>query len=856
MHIEDEVIKIYFRYVPVSAALNDIPHHNCFPEDVFQEAMRCYLREYTETESALLYEYIKTKKPQKGYRGESWLNVFDAMEDLAEQFLVFRDNEVKCRYQEFQRWRGITRCLGEDLPVCAFLARQSIDCGREWDYFYWPEVLGHTNTQLNAILKKGISENHFHLFGSAPVFQLIWVKLMNCVSYPGYREGLDRVDRTRRMRLYPIGEYRQQASLNSLVLQAAFIRALLFVYLTASDNEWRDVREHAAPILDKLGSEQLILDVRMEIQIFVDMLVSTASRERYDAVDDYAQFGNEEEHDNFIFSGERYLIYRMFFERSVKKDFPEDLLQLFYAYLLIKAEVRAEFVQINDTIGFENFAVYQKRKKHFLFTDKDLRRMVQYAVGSCFRSGNMKMLEIRITPGENYLEDAKWIQKYDHIISDVMRIPKEKYFYVYHVSKQKDRYRPRSSTAVIPCRDDKLRRKVRTIGNGIMQLRELLPETGARVKGIDACSQEIGCRPEVFAVVFRRLQRHLSPFSEIYQVHQLKQTYHVGEDFLDIVDGLRAVDEAVFFLNMRNGDRLGHATVLGIVPEEWYTVKHHIIMMNQQDYLDNLVWLYHKLIEFEIEDCEQLKSFILKEFTDVFREVYAENMDLELLRKIYADTENLEMFFNIHTCYDAWQLRGDEPSLYRHGYFEMDAESWVQQCVVNENRSRMDLGHIRNNPAACFLYYCYHFEWKVRECGQRVRQIHVPKSYVDGVRCVQKAMQRMVGELGIGIETNPSSNVQISTIMDYKEHPIVNLYDKGIERSGHTDCPQLFVSINTDDKGVFNTSLENEYALMASALENERDEKGRPKYNKQAVYQWIDNIRIMGNQQVFYSNQS
>ncbi len=64
-------------------------------------------------------------------------------------------------------------------------------------------------------------------------------------------------------------------------------------------------------------------------------------------------------------------------------------------------------------------------------------------------------------------------------------------------------------------------------------------------------------------------------------------------------------------------------------------------------------------------------------------------------------------------------------------------------------------------------------------------------------------------------------------------------------------CPQLFVSINTDDKGVFNTSLENEYALLASALEFAEDENGDKLYNPAAIYKWLDSIREMGIQQSF-----
>lgn len=41
----------------------------------------------------------------------------------------------------------------------------------------------------------------------------------------------------------------------------------------------------------------------------------------------------------------------------------------------------------------------------------------------------------------------------------------------------------------------------------------------------------------------------------------------------------------------------------------------------------------------------------------------------------------------------------------------------------------------------------------------------------------------------------------------------------------------LSVSINTDDHGVFDTLLENEYALMVLALEKAKDEEGNKLYD-------------------------
>ena len=72
----------------------------------------------------------------------------------------------------------------------------------------------------------------------------------------------------------------------------------------------------------------------------------------------------------------------------------------------------------------------------------------------------------------------------------------------------------------------------------------------------------------------------------------LNITYHVGEDYIDIADGLRAVEEAMLFLNMRNGDRLEYALVLGTDVRNYYEKRYYTIWACKQVILDNLVWLY------------------------------------------------------------------------------------------------------------------------------------------------------------------------------------------------------------------------------------------------------------------------
>ena len=58
----------------------------------------------------------------------------------------------------------------------------------------------------------------------------------------------------------------------------------------------------------------------------------------------------------------------------------------------------------------------------------------------------------------------------------------------------------------------------------------------------------------------------------------LGRTYHVGEDFYDLIDGLRAIDEAITFFELGKNDRLGHALALGVNPYDYYNHRRYNIV--------------------------------------------------------------------------------------------------------------------------------------------------------------------------------------------------------------------------------------------------------------------------------------
>ncbi len=435
-----------------------------------------------------------------------------------------------------------------------------------------------------------------------------------------------------------------------------------------------------------------------------------------------------------------------------------------------------------------------------------------------------------------------------------------------HFIKGTDRER---ADGIVRCRYDFLRRKMKRQTDALIGLRTKYPRCASRVLGIDAASNEVGCRPEVFASAFRRLRNHVRIFEnglgEKLNVPQLRITYHVGENFLDILDGLRAIEEAVNFLNLSSGDRLGHALALGEDVTEWYASKNNRIWIPQQDYLDNIVWLYNRLIDYKIPGMDSFKGYLEKKYETYFQKIYARNMDdafmeqaLEHARQYYTDigapmiSFNGRCRFEIYQYYNAWKLRGDDPMLYERGFYRKEmlrspeAESRVNKVFPKEKQYHYQ-------PDVFLLNYYYQYNENVRREGRKMIEVKIRPDYIRAVQLIQKQMQYTIARRGIAIETNPSSNYLIGTFKDYEKHPIFCFYNKQFEQDPQraAESPQLSVSINTDDMGVFSTSLENEYAILASALENAMDEEGNYRYNKSLVYDWVDDVRRMGNDQSF-----
>lgn len=842
------------------------------------------------------------------------MHVFDLLAEIVEAILAINNDVVCCRYSMLMEWRRLTNSIGEEIPVTVMYALRDMHEGKtKRKNFSWNFVIKQNNTQLNSLLSEGFSEHHFHLWGSTPYFQVSWINLMNQVINNQYSRNLAKLDKKYRVHYKnntPISYYcneknRDVMSMDSLEimhLQAALIRLYLCARISNISLEWTKKRDNAQSELEYvialLKNPYGLLIESNEIQ---STIASFAFMNKEVSIDYACYFCRKNAFfnvsENAVFSGERWFIYSIV--KDIFASFPilnSREHNLFYAYLLIQTKLRTKMVQVNDKVGFDNFQNYQNKKNFFLNDDITSTQMIaRMAIReSLVQNPAFLELEARISPERDAFENSRSILELENaILKDNLQEKvlaslndsndlKKRYYYVFHFIKEKDvvledmyqnanGYEEKEHYP-FEYRHYSLRKKLEKQTMGIMEFREQYPQLAERVRGIDACSQEIGCRPENFASIFRILNHHvciIHDCDKTYTLPQLKKTYHVGEDFLDVTDGLRSIDEAVRFLNLDCGDRLGHALALGTNVEEWYHSKKYQITLTIQDYLDNLAWLYHVLQRYSVPEMDNLLYFLNGEFEHYFKIVYRNHMKDDDLNAImeegkkfytnyYNEFEQVRNYqphrcnFSIEEYYRAWTLRGDHPDLYQNGYYctKKQLDDWGHYKTNWRYPRRFDIRYI---PECSLLYYYYHYNTDVKREGQRFITVNIRNNYVQGVKAVQKALQFDIARRGLSIETNPTSNALIGMFREYQKHPIITLYNRGLAHTKDElhECPQINVSINTDDSGVFFTCLENEYALMAYALENTVDEYGKPLYNKEEIKEWLDNIRKIGNAQGF-----
>lgn len=773
-------------------------------------------------------------------------SIFNVLLHFSSVVLTERCRLPVCRYEHLLRWHDVTTLLGEDLLTVSFLAAKDLQSRYHRANFCWPMVINHDNHTLNGLFRKPLYDLHFHLKGASLNFELNWMSLMNRVS--GRTKQFKKLHRIlHHDEVLTDGEWREPFSL--CMLKAATLRLLLFEYVVCG-HSLSDVPKSDIQMVENILYASSADSAFFKVHI-IDAILQRL-RHRYGnrycgndgtlRVPDYATIeqiaiGFEKSDYRYAFTtlmGERWLMYELFRDIYSTNNTSPYVIAWFYAYLLYKAQFRTEMVQDNDFVGFANFSDYERRKTLFIHDGSVYETLLsQLAVLGFIQNDENRRVEVRITPKNSRKQLINALRKTEYNLTDshflsvpLKEIVSHQYSFVLHFIKKADEC---SMKKVLKghCRHYDLRYVVKRQAHAIWHLRNSDSPCRGKVSGIDAANSEVYARPEVFAQAYRFLRESaMKPIK--MQEYDLGMTYHVGEDFLDVVDGLRAVDEVINFLGFRNGDRLGHGMVLGLDIHSYYKKSHGYIVMPKQVLLDNVVWLYFK--------GKDLSSFV------------AASKELEILYEMYY----LQIYGHIDynatmwNYFLSWTLRGDNPQYY---FFENNKSRHRQ----NSRWSSFNLSSnqyacmARKNKIAKSLYNAYHFDLQVRKTGTVIAQTHFSEAVVCYINDVQEKMLNEIERANISVECNPTSNLRIGHFESYSTHPIVRMFNyllPTIEKP-HS----ISVSINTDDKGIFATSIEREYSLLALSLEKKYVAEG--KCSPRQIYDWLEKIRINSKDQIF-----
>lgn len=848
MEIEIGNLKIIFQKFP----------YTCIGRKKLRSAQYCeynridkelYLREAeaifrTRSYDELQNNYDILLQSMRGKNSED-ISVFNSVMNLTEKLLIYDGSEIRCKFDELLRWREISFYLGQDLLTCAFIASEDLKYGEtNRRFFAWLPIIRSDDNRLHNILDKGMAENHFHLAGSTKVFELNWICLMNLIEgrihdFKKIKSGMQRYQMDR------LDLSVKNEDLYSICQKGALIRCYLFAVLKGNSY----LKEQLEKMLRDLENGADINSYTAKLQDLINLCKNRyGARVKYEGILDYAlekDMIDLNDSECRLLAGERRFLYECY-KAAKDRRFDTNQKNYFYQYLIIRTYFRGEMIQINRKNGFTNFAKYQDRKELFITGETAYQHeLVRLALNEPLRKQNIQKLEARICPKKKASDLYKNLRIGDQIVSELEnKEAKDKLVYVLHFPKIKDQ----KFCEGVP-RNYNARKKAEKQMRSVVAFLEKGTSMNKYIRGIDTCASELDCRPEVYAQIYRYMadvvfETNLENKMEHREVNKkLRMTYHVGEDFFDIVDGLRAIDEVLLFCGLKRNSRLGHALALGIDPYKYYEYKKYKLVLSKQVLMDDLAWILVKAKETGCNIESQLKTELEQRF-------------YYLYQNVYGDAFSDKMDVTYRDYYQSWKLRGDNPELYRLGKKEFrDCVEHQQRALIRFGRYAFNSGLktqgeiIRSKEKLRKLYYVYHYNKSVREKGQEQEEFKVDQRYAELVYQVQNKMIAQLTRDSIANETNPSSNYLIGTIQKYDEHPILRFNSRKL-RTPEKNM-SLSVSINTDDQGVFDTLLENEYALMTLALKKSKDKDNQPLYDIEDIYEWVDYVREMGLEQSF-----
>ncbi|MCP3961149.1 MAG: hypothetical protein GY719_25160 [bacterium] len=569
--------------------------------------------------------------------------------------------------------------------------------------------------------------------------------------------------------------------------------------------------------------------------------------------------------------------------RGLLCELRDFLHQAFFRYLVCHTHHLQLATQQGQTTGLREFSEFYGARQRTLLSPEAAQQHAM-VLDRLLETGSLELIEGRVSPPMRDLRELRpWVQHYAdrpeigarirHLAAgEKAGVPR--FGIVLHFKKQAPGGAPRSRQGFPAPRHGRLRAVVRREAYRLFRLLQQPHEVVPFIVGIDAAAQELAAPPEVFAPAFRFLldfpievtstssiARRLGFEEEVLKLLEkrwLGLTYHVGEDFRHLLSGLRAIFEAIEFLHLRPGDRLGHALALALDPERWAAQAGYQAVLPKQEWLDTLVWVHHFLGtshpavgELELEDRIQHLGEEIYLADGPWGET-AHPPPSGSPAAAGGQTGIGDLYAIPLTFHDAWRLRQLDPMLISCEAIKERRDPFPDRRPIRPEARRWlhvqreVMKQIQGDTGSRATYELLWRYWFDRDCRQRGRKIETVDMqpqiglWLEVCRDAQKKLKKLVQGRQLVVEVNPTSNLRIGPLTSLEEHPI---FDLTLDSEGRLSR-EVVTTVNTDDPGVFNTSLPHEYYLLGEILLRRNVPESR-------VMEWLEWLRKNGHEYTF-----
>ncbi|MBI3861220.1 MAG: hypothetical protein HY290_04935 [Planctomycetia bacterium] len=302
------------------------------------------------------------------------------------------------------------------------------------------------------------------------------------------------------------------------------------------------------------------------------------------------------------------------------------------------------------------------------------------------------------------------------------------------------------------------------------------------LRGIDVCRDEHGVPAWVVAPLFRLVRRAIEEAIGEYRGRRgielplPRTTAHVGEDFVHLATGLRYMDEALDYLPLRSGDRVGHGLALGVRPKEWARKSTRLAMPREDRWLD-LIWERAWHARTGANFAPDRRACVEDEIIRLSREMFADG-------EPWTPDDAQQLVRGLYSA-ESLQAAG-----FPNGRLPAAAPTGIRRRLERYLTDRM-----------------------VYRRGREIEWVRT-ETEGDSIKELQRLVRKRFAETGITIEVNPISNLLVGDLTELTSHPLWRLApglgnDKGLT---------LRICVGSDDPLPFATTLPEEYQFLYDSL--------------------------------------